>query len=80
MSKKIAKDRYRDVDPGTFAGATKGYRYTGFARHYLTLLVGGNSVTLQIKDRYPAETLDGFAKTVLDAAARPELRAWRERR
>jgi hypothetical protein len=37
-------------------------------------------MTLQIGDRYPAERLDGFAKLVLDAAARPELRAWRERK
>ena len=68
------------MDPAAFAGATKAYRYTGFGRHYLTLLLDGNSVTLQIWDRYPAETLDEFAKIVLDAAARPELRAWRERK
>jgi hypothetical protein len=80
MSKKVAKDRYRDVDPTAFAGAKKAYRYTGFGRHYLALFLDGNSVTLQIKDRYPDGALDDFAKIVLDAAARPELRAWRERK
>jgi hypothetical protein len=80
MVKRISKDSYREVDPAAFAGARKAYRYTDFNRHYLTLLLDGNSVTLQIADRYPAATLDDFAKLVLDAAARPELRAWRERK
>jgi hypothetical protein len=61
------------------AGSDTAYRYTGFGRHDLALLLDGNAVTLQIKDHYPDGTLDDFAKMVLDASARPELRAWRER-
>ncbi len=80
MASQIAKKTYATVDPGTLNGVKKAFRYTGFGRHILTMQVGDNTLTVQILDQYPLETLESFATLVLEATATPALRAWRERK
>lgn len=80
MTSQAAKRSYADVDAAKFTGVTKAFSYTGFGRHVLTMLLEKNSVTVQIADRYPSSTLEPFAALVLEAIAKPELKAWRERK
>lgn len=81
MAARLAKTSYRALESAEAgSGVDKGYVYTGFGRHWRVLKVGSNVVTVQIAERYPAQTLEKFAQQVLTGVSAPALREWRERK
>lgn len=79
LAARMAKESFRRLEaPGE--GVDKGYAYTAFGSHWKVLKAGDNIVTLQVVDRYPAQTLDKLGGDVLKALSAPALREWRERK
>lgn len=79
LAARMARNAFHHLEqPGE--GATRGYIYTAFGSHWKVLQSGDNIVTLQVVERYPAQTLDTLGGDVLKALSAPALREWRERR
>lgn len=71
---------YKMIDTSGFDGVRRAFISTDFGRHWLYLYTGRNVISVEIRDRYDKSALIGFAKLVLQAAAKPELKEWMERR
>lgn len=79
MTISMSKAKYASVDAKTLPGVEKAYSYSAFGRHWLVMLTGSNSVTVQVRDSQTKATLHALTLLVLKAIEQPALQDWRQR-